>query len=106
MPNFAGPSASDVGEVWRLQSVKLMPAESGMSTGSVPDCTDPQLLIPNVGHISINTPVSIEEDFPVSDLLDTAGGGHIDSGMSSSSVPYITEPIPSNPDVNHLSVVL
>ncbi|KAF8259702.1 hypothetical protein EI94DRAFT_1812918 [Lactarius quietus] len=104
MPSFAGPSASHVGEVWRLQSVKSMLAESDASTSSVPGCTDPQLLIPNVGNISIDTPVSVGEAFPVSDLLDAAGGGHVDGGMSSVSVPYVTGPIPSNPDVDQLSV--
>ena len=66
-----------------------MAAGSGASTSSAPDTTYSQPLVSDANHIS--------------DLLDAAGGSHIDSGISSGSAPYIADPTPSIPNVNHPS---
>jgi hypothetical protein len=80
-----------------------MNAESGASISSAPGNTGSIPLISDVTQISADTLV-FEDGSPISVHLDTAGGSHIESGVSGGSATYITDLTPSIPDVNHLSV--
>jgi hypothetical protein len=80
-----------------------MNAESGASISSAPGNTGSIPLISDVTQTSADALV-VEGGSPISVHLDTAGGSHIESGVSGGSATYITDPAPSIPDVNHPSV--
>ena len=56
-------------------------------------------LIPDVNHMSVDTPISAEDHFPASGLDKDSARGSMPSG----SEPYITDPTLLNLDVDHLS---
>jgi hypothetical protein len=78
-------------------------ADSGASS-FVPETTDSPLLVPDVNHTPVDAPVSIEDHFSASDLLDAVRGDHTDSDSFTSSTPHAIYPLPSVPDANHMSV--
>lgn len=53
--------------------------DSGGPTNSASHIQDPLPLVPDVNHMSVDDLTTVEDIFHASELLDTAGGSHIDS---------------------------